>query len=156
VLRYIDRALTGDLVGSRNAYFAALEALDGFAEEREGAAFVDLSPEQQDRVVSALEANEAAGFAPVPAGDPAGVAASEVQPDSAAFFEMVRTHTLQGMFSDPYHGGNAGFVGWDLLGFPGIELSVSAERQQLGDVPAIEKRSTYDFELFGAAKGEGA
>ena len=33
---------------------------------------------------------------------------------------MVRTHTLQGTFGDPYYGGNANFVGWDLIGFPGF------------------------------------
>ena len=32
---------------------------------------------------------------------------------------MVRTHTLQGTFGDPYYGGNANFVGWDLIGYPG-------------------------------------
>ena len=51
---------------------------------------------------------------------------------SGAFFNMVRTHTLQGTFGDPYYGGNANFVGWDLIGYPGIRLNVTAEDQRLG------------------------
>jgi hypothetical protein len=39
---------------------------------------------------------------------------------------MVRTHTLQGTFGDPYYGGNANFVGWDLIGYPGIRSNVTS------------------------------
>ena len=28
-------------------------------------------------------------------------------------------HTIEGMFSDPMHGGNAGLIGWQLIGYPG-------------------------------------
>ena len=31
-----------------------------------------------------------------------------------AFFALVLSHTHQGTFGDPYYGGNANFVGWDL------------------------------------------
>jgi hypothetical protein len=27
--------------------------------------------------------------------------------------------TIEGMFSDPMHGGNAGLIGWQLIGYPG-------------------------------------
>ena len=47
-------------------------------------------------------------------GSGAGFAGS-----SAQFFAMVLNHTRQGTFGDPYYGGNANFVGWDLLGYPG-------------------------------------
>jgi gluconate 2-dehydrogenase gamma chain len=40
-------------------------------------------------------------------------------PNAAAFFNLVRAHTIQGTFCGPYYGGNANFVGWDLIGFPG-------------------------------------
>ncbi len=35
------------------------------------------------------------------------------------FFRLLRTHTIEGMFSDPAHGGNANLVGWQLIGYPG-------------------------------------
>ena len=44
---------------------------------------------------------------------------------------MVRSHTLQGTFGDPYYGGNANFVGWDLIGYPGVRTMVTAADQQL-------------------------
>ncbi len=39
------------------------------------------------------------------------------------FFQMLRTHTIEGMFCDPMHGGNAGLIGWQLIGFPGPRMS---------------------------------
>ena len=51
--------------------------------------------------------------------------------NAAAFFTLVRTHTIQGTFGDPYYGGNANFVGWDLIGYPGVRLAVTADEQRL-------------------------
>lgn len=39
------------------------------------------------------------------------------------FFELLRTHTIEGMFCDPMHGGNADLVGWKLIGYPGPQLN---------------------------------
>jgi gluconate 2-dehydrogenase gamma chain len=39
------------------------------------------------------------------------------------FFELLRIHTLEGMFCDPMHGGNADLIGWKLIGYPGPQLS---------------------------------
>ena len=36
------------------------------------------------------------------------------------FFQLLRAHTIEGMFSDPVHGGNRDMVGWKLVGFPGV------------------------------------
>ena len=70
---------------------------------------------------------------------------------SAAFFGMVRTHTLQGTFGDPYYGGNANFVGWDLIGYPGLRLNVTTEDQRLGAKPTPTHTSAYDNEMFNKA-----
>lgn len=45
----------------------------------------------------------------------------EIEP--TYFFTLLRRHTLEGMFSDPIHGGNAGMIGWQLLGFPGPRMN---------------------------------
>ena len=37
------------------------------------------------------------------------------------------THTLEGMFSDPLHGGNAGLIGWQMIGYPGPLMSYRDE-----------------------------
>ena len=45
------------------------------------------------------------------------------QTQSSLFFTLLRQHTIEGMFSDPIHGGNADMVGWQLVGFPGPRMS---------------------------------
>jgi len=43
--------------------------------------------------------------------------------ESTLFFSLLRQNTIEGMFCDPMHGGNAGMVGWQLVGFPGPRMS---------------------------------
>jgi gluconate 2-dehydrogenase gamma chain len=45
------------------------------------------------------------------------------QIENTRFFALLRLNTLEGMFSDPIHGGNADMVGWQLIGFPGPQMS---------------------------------
>lgn len=47
--------------------------------------------------------------------------------EGSLFFALLRTHTIEGMFCDPMHGGNAGMVGWQLIGFPGPRMSYTEE-----------------------------
>ena len=42
--------------------------------------------------------------------------------ENSLFFSLLRTHTIEGMFSDPMHGGNADLIGWQLIGFPGPRM----------------------------------
>jgi gluconate 2-dehydrogenase gamma chain len=46
------------------------------------------------------------------------------------FFQLLRAHTIEGMFSDPMHGGNAGLIGWQLVGFPGPRMSYKQDVDQ--------------------------
>jgi gluconate 2-dehydrogenase gamma chain len=134
---YIDRALAGALRGSRAAYAAGLAALDDYAVSVKGASFVKLAANDQDAVLSDLQKNVATGFVP----------------NSAAFFNLVRAHTIQGTFCDPYYGGNANFVGWDMIGYPGIRVAV-AEDEQRTRKPAAVRTSAYDDPMF-TLKGGG-
>lgn len=45
------------------------------------------------------------------------------QIESSVFFKLLRQNTIEGMFCDPLHGGNADMVGWQLIGFPGPRMS---------------------------------
>jgi gluconate 2-dehydrogenase gamma chain len=38
---------------------------------------------------------------------------------TSMFFRMLRQHTVEGMFSDPLHGGNENLAGWQMIGYPG-------------------------------------
>ena len=52
-----------------------------------------------------------------------------------AFFNTVRTHTMEGMFADPVYGGNKDFAGWVLVGFPGAQpLFSPADHAEQGRV----------------------
>ena len=43
--------------------------------------------------------------------------------ESTHFFDLLRQNTIEGMFSDPVHGGNKDMIGWQLVGFPGPRMS---------------------------------
>lgn len=45
------------------------------------------------------------------------------QIETTLFFALLKTHTVEGMFCDPMHGGNAGMIGWQLIGFPGPRMT---------------------------------
>ncbi|MBZ5577683.1 MAG: gluconate 2-dehydrogenase subunit 3 family protein [Acidobacteriia bacterium] len=47
--------------------------------------------------------------------------------ETSTFFRLLRQHTIEGMFSDPLHGGNAGMIGWQLIGYPGPRMSYREE-----------------------------
>jgi gluconate 2-dehydrogenase gamma chain len=136
---YIDRALTGPLRASREAYAAGLAAIDAYAQSRKGAAFARLPAADQDGVLTDMENNVATGFVP----------------NAATFFNLVRGHTIQGTFCDPYYGGNANFVGWDLIGYPGLRMAVGEDEQRM-KAPEPVRKSAYEdamFTMTGGAHG---
>ena len=45
------------------------------------------------------------------------------QIEKSRFFSLLRRNTIEGMFSDPIHGGNADMIGWQLIGFPGPRMT---------------------------------
>ena len=134
---YMDRALGGALGSSRQAYATGLAALDRYAQSSRGGAFARLSPADQDSVLVDVEKGAAAGFTG----------------SSAQFFNMVLNHTHQGTFGDPYYGGNADFVGWDLIGYPGVRTMVSAADQKQLEAGGLKPnhKSAYDYEAFTKA-----
>ena len=113
VIIYIDRQLAGPFGRDRHRYTKGpfLESVpehgyqgkaspqeiyrDGLRQLREN--FADLDAAKQDQALRAIE--------------------------TTVFFRMLRTHAIEGMFSDPMHGGNAGLIGWQLIGYPGPLMS---------------------------------
>ncbi|MBM42480.1 MAG: hypothetical protein CL483_11215 [Acidobacteria bacterium] len=138
---YIDRALSGALSDSRNAYRGGLAAFDRYCRASRGAPFRELSHLDQ---VSALIDVETGGAT----GAKTGFSGS-----SASFFGMVRNHVLQGTFGDPYYGGNREYIGWDLLRYPGVRTAVSPALQEALEAGALEPnhRSAYDSPNFEKA-----
>jgi hypothetical protein len=75
---------------------------------------------------------------------------------SAQFFALLLNHTRQGMFGDPYYGGNANFAGWDLLGYPGVRTMVTAADQKALEANQLKPnhKSAYDYETFNKATAQ--
>jgi gluconate 2-dehydrogenase gamma chain len=112
VTLYIDRQLAGPYGRDRYRYTQApfeqgtpTQGYQGAANPREiyreGLKLLTglpkLSPEEQDNRLRAIE--------------------------TTSFFQLLRQHTLEGMFCDPMHGGNRDLIGWQLIGFPGPYMS---------------------------------
>lgn len=51
-------------------------------------------------------------------------------PNLQAFLDIVRVHVMEGLFSDPVHGGNRDFAGWAAVGYPGPYVVYTEEQQQ--------------------------
>ena len=102
---YIDRVLAGPNASEKATFIQGLEALDAYAKRVHGGSLAELSVEKRDQVLNEMVDN--------------------------AFFIRARRLTLEGMFSDPYYGGNKNFAGWDLIRYPGPRPAVAAEDQAM-------------------------
>ena len=81
-----------------------LAALDAHCRETlDGRDFVDLSEQEQDAVLKAMDEEEI-----------------EFETVSAKqFFDFAKEMTIEGFFCDPVYGGNRDMAGWRYVGFPG-------------------------------------
>ena len=93
VIYFIDRALATFAAEERPALVEGLKQLQKKTRKLFGKAkrFSELTSEQQITVLKGIE--------------------------KSAFFELVRTMTILGMFSNPEYGGNYNQIGWKLIGF---------------------------------------
>lgn len=94
VVSYIDIQLTRTFKKHRARYRAGLAALDATSRAKAGKPFVELPPAAQVDVLNTIEER------------------------SPAFFDLILTHTRQGFYGDPRHGGNRGMVSWKMVGLP--------------------------------------
>jgi gluconate 2-dehydrogenase gamma chain len=86
-------------------FIAGLSVLDDLARRRGGTGFADLGPVEADGLLSACERGE------IEEEVAAGISV-------AAFFAMLRTSIVEGLFADPRYGGNRDHGGWRWVGFP--------------------------------------
>lgn len=105
---FIDRALSNVYVDEVPVYRTGLAAI----EKAVSGGFAVASADAQDTALHDIEAGQNAD---VPSG----------------FFNTLLSHTRQGMFCDPIHGGNREFMGWDMIGYPGIKLEWTTDDQAI-------------------------
>jgi gluconate 2-dehydrogenase gamma chain len=136
-----DRALAGAEHDLQGTYRTGLRRLDDIANFRFRAGFAACSPADQDDLIGEMAAG--------------GLDRFGVAPTALEFFELLRAHTIEGMFSDPVHGGNRDFTGWKLLGYHGPQPGYSHAEQQL-DAKIVRDRiysaADYPLPASGGAK----
>lgn len=115
VLNCIDLALAGAYADQQDFYRRGLAQLDAYCRSAHGKPFAQLDTALQDEVIRAIEQGKATGF---------------VWPTAPAFFNTVRTHTMEGLFADPVYGGNKNFAGWRQVNFPGAQPIFTEEDMQ--------------------------
>ena len=137
---YIDRALAGSYKAALSTYQQLLSTFDKAAQSMGAASFSALSASAQDAVLTQVEAGTAPG---VPAS---------VQATAMSSFQVLLTHMREGMFADPMYGGNAGFAGWELIGYPGVTLVWTANDQTIG---ANVRAAHHTAKTYGGAPYNG-
>jgi gluconate 2-dehydrogenase gamma chain len=92
----------------RDIYKDALAALDAYTNAKYAKPFDNLSTQQQDDTLHALDGGTVDTFTIVPA---------------ATFFAMFRANVVEGLFADPLYGGNFNMIGWRWIGFSGNPMA---------------------------------
>jgi gluconate 2-dehydrogenase gamma chain len=106
----------------QEAYRAGLVQLDRYCRARFGAPFAALDEASQDDVIGLLDDSDPENPPDMrDAPEAKRIQSFFVKPSAFGFFSMVRTDTNEGMFADPVYGGNQGFAGWSLIGYPGAQ-----------------------------------
>jgi gluconate 2-dehydrogenase gamma chain len=92
VVKFIDKQLAGYYREHRQKYRAGISEADS----RAGGNFAKAAPEKQLEILKKMEKDES----------------------TKAFFALVVSHTMQGFYGNPRHGGNRDYCGWRMLGLP--------------------------------------
>jgi gluconate 2-dehydrogenase gamma chain len=104
-VNYIDIELVGHFKKHQKAYRQGIAGVDETSRMLFGKEFTALPAGKQDEVLKALEKGEAPG---------------EIwkKRSSKQFFALVVSHTMEGFYGDPRHGGNRDRVSWRMLKLP--------------------------------------
>lgn len=92
VVRFIDRQLDGFHKKLRKQYRAGIAVAEMLARSKHGKPFTKLSAEEQENILTSAECQR--------------------------FFDVVVSHTMQGYYGSPRHGGNRNWASWRMLGVP--------------------------------------
>ena len=103
VVRFIDKQLTGKYQRHREEYRNGFVGVNQTSMAMFGRPFVELTFDNQTEVMRALESGKAAGEA-------------WKKYSSSSFFNLLRSHTMQGYYGNPRHGGNREYASYRMLG----------------------------------------
>lgn len=89
-----------------------LKSLKEYSAKKYGKAFTELSEAEQDEVLASFEKGEEVVLLN---GN-----------TTTAFFNQLRSLTIEGVYSDPLYGGNKDMMGWKMRNYPGNQMSYTA------------------------------
>lgn len=115
---------------SRGAVFIeGLRKLNAESLKNHDARFYDIEGEQQDELLTAMEAGEI---------ELRGV-------KGTTFFNLLRQMTIEGAYADPLYGGNKNMMGWKMKEHPGIRPGYSDLIEEK-EFQLIEQMSLRDYQ----------
>ena len=140
VMNFIERNAPSGFGPAWPLLLSGLNDLDAEAGSRSGVGFALLGPDEQDRVLAAVEHGDVRTTWHV---DPAG------------FFETLVSIAADGFYADPGNGANRGSISWSMVGYP-----APLAPRSMGRLPAVVRshhdvRDRYDVIVVGAGAGGG-
>ncbi|MBP2256715.1 gluconate 2-dehydrogenase subunit 3 family protein [Virgibacillus alimentarius] len=110
----------------REIFKFGIREMQNYSHEKHDKGFTDLSDEQQDGVLEDFEQDK--------------VKLATISP--SGFFNLLRSMTLEGLYSDPLYGGNINMGGWKMRDYPGDVMSYKDIIEK--DFQKIEPTSLQD------------
>ena len=105
VVIFIDRQLTGPYRKLRKTYRLGIAGTTATSLAMFSKPFAALTSTQQDSVLQTMDSGQAKGD-------------QWKQVSAKSFFDLVLSHTMQGFYGNPRHGGNRERLSWKMLGLP--------------------------------------
>jgi gluconate 2-dehydrogenase gamma chain len=128
----------------RDRYRLGIQGMEDYAQQLFQKGFAHLSAEQQDRILTDMQAGTPTTFdgnaIQAATTQPAGSGTEALQQmtpgapgiGAQAFFNLLLSHTIAGFFADPIYSGNRDMVGWKLIGFPGAQITYANDILNFG------------------------
>lgn len=91
----------------REIFSIGLREMQNYSNSKYNKNFTELTGEQQDEVLKAFQTD----------------AVKLTTISASGFFAMLRSSTLEGVYSDPLYGGNKNMGGWIMRNYPGNQMS---------------------------------
>jgi gluconate 2-dehydrogenase gamma chain len=102
VIHYIDRQLAGVFHYDQETYRTGIKDLQDYCARNHGKTFELLIPVEQIKLMKMMESNQ--------------IGEKEWTSGHASdFFNLIRSHTMQGFYGSPIHGGNKDFMSFEML-----------------------------------------
>jgi gluconate 2-dehydrogenase gamma chain len=105
-----------------------LQALQDYSQEKYKKGFAEISAAEQDETLKVFEKG-------------ADVKLEAIS--TSTFFGMLRSLTMEGLYSDPMYGGNKDMLGWKMKKYPGNQPSYFNDMEKDGFI-VMEPKSLHD------------